>query len=498
MTNNLPPFLRLHIAEELAAPPSPSLVDDNFVSLAAAFEVATGWPLVEEASSLAESSSQRRRVKNTTDDASSPPPVDATRIERWRAAQLSDAISNLLGQLNTLQTAVWHREAELAIGIPVSPKREEEEHLAARLEVMLRNGADAVGCCASALYMLDDATTELKLRAASGLPKDRLLEPARPLAGAFAELEALIGHAVVLEDARLLPHWKLPESFPAALCLPVSSPTDPLGTIWFFADSVRDFTDQEIHLAEIIAGSIAAELQREVLLAECLASKQADRQIITAAHWQHNHLPTIKPLVDGWDVAGWSARDDELANGFYDWFVPPDGSLAVAVGMSQGIGVASALNASALQASVRAHADYAHDAAKLMYRVNDSVWNASTGGHESSLFYCKAVPDSGEIEYSIAGGVVAILVQKSGVEMIQSDVPALGVEPELNPPTTHVRLSHGDVLLILSGPCARPSLQLELSRQIRKNRDATAEELLGLVRAVTPQSDLALILQRCQ
>ncbi|MCA9124658.1 MAG: SpoIIE family protein phosphatase [Planctomycetales bacterium] len=498
VTNNLPPFLRLHIAEELAAPPSPSLVDDTLASLATAFEVATGWPLVEESATLTESSSHRRRVKESTDDTISAPPADATRIERWRAAQLSDAISNLFAQLKTLQTALWHREAELAIGIPVSPKREEEEHLAARLEVMLRNGADAVGCCAAGLYMLDDATTELKLRAASGLPNDRFLEPARPLAGAFAELEALIGHAVVLEDASLLPHWRLPESFPAALCLPVSSPTDPLGTIWFFADSVRDFTDQEIHLAEIIAGSIAAELQREVLLAECLASKQADRQVITAVHWQHNHLPTIKPIVDGWDVAGWSASDDELASGFYDWFVPPDGSLAVAVGMSNGIGMESALNASALQASVRAHTDYAHNAANLIYRVNDSVWNASTGGHASSLFYCKATPDSGEIEYSTAGVVTAILVQKSDVELIQSDAPPLGVEPELNPPMTRARLAQGDVLLILGGPSTRPSLHLELSRQIRKNRDATAEELLDLVRSVAPQNDLALILHRRQ
>ena len=118
----------------------------------------------------------------------------------------------------------------------------------------------------------------------------------------------------------------------AAICLPVTSPTDPLWTVWFFADAVRDFSDQELHLAEIVAGSIAAELQREALLGECLVSKQADRQIIRAAQWQHDHLPTIKPLVGDWEVAGWSASEDELAGGFYDWLIPPDGFLAVALG----------------------------------------------------------------------------------------------------------------------------------------------------------------------
>lgn len=493
MTKNLPPFLRLHIAEDLVAPPSSPVVNDTFEAVASAFQIATGWPLDRESECLEVNPLHRRRPANEEDERSS----DVSPIERWRAAQLAEAISDLFVRLGTLQSAVWHREAELAIGVPVSPKRQDEEHLAARLEVMLRNGAKAVGCCAAGLYLLDDATTELKLRACSGLPKDRFLEPARPLADAFAELEALLGHAVVLEDASILPHWKTPEAYPAAICLPVASPTDPLGTLWFFADSVRDFTDQEIHLAEIVAGSIAAELQREVLLAECLASKQGDRQILRAAQWQHDHLPTIKPQVDGWDVAGWSATDDELASGFYDWFVPPDGSLAVALGTCDGLRVESALSAGALQASVRAHAEYSHDAAKMISRTNESVWNSSAGGHLASLFYCKATPGSGAIEYSTAGAIQAILVRKSDVELIHSDTSLLGAAPELEADRTRQDMAKGDLLLLLSSSSERPSLQLELSRQLRANRDATTDELLKLVRSLDPHAKLALILQRC-
>lgn len=496
VTKNLPPLLRLHIAEESTASPSQSLVDDTYGTIAKAFNVATGWQLDREPECLDGTSRQQHRLAIKAahqDDARS---TDNSSIERWRAAQLAEAISDLYVRLDTLQSAVWHREAELAIGVPVSPQRQEEEHLAARLEVMLRNGADAVGCCAAGLYLLDDATTELKLRACWGLPKDRFLEPARPLASAFAELEALIGHAVALEDVSRLPHWKTPEPFPAALCLPVASPTDPLGTIWFFADTVRNFSDQEIHLAEIVAGSIAAELQREVLLSECLASKQADRQIVHAVQWQHDHLPTIKPLLDDWDVAGWSATDDGLAGGFYDWFVPPDGSLAVALGTCTGLRVESALSAGALQSSVRAHADYSHTTAKMISRVNDTIWNSSAGGHVGSLFYCKATPGSGAIEFSTAGTVQAILVQRSDIELIRAVSLPLGVEPELNPEMRCLHLAEGDLLLILSTSSERPSLQLELSRRLRAHRAATADELLPLVRLIDPQADLALVLQR--
>lgn len=496
LMKKLPPRLWLHVADELTATPATSsLVNDSFATITEAFEDATGWSLDREPACVGENVNHSRLVIKATqvhDQAS----TAALPIEQGHAARLADAISDVFARLESLQAALWHREAELAIGVPVSPQRQGEAHLAARLEIMLRNGANAVGCRAAGLYLLDDATTELKLRALWGLSKDRFLEPARPLAGAFAELEALLGHAVVLEDASLLPHWKTPEPFPAALCLPVSSPTDPLGTLWFFADTVRDFSDQDIHLAEIIAGSIAAELQREVLLSECLASKQADRQSFDAVRWQHDHLPTIKPLLNDWDVAGWSASDDEVAVGFYDWFVPSDGSLAVALGVGEGLRLESALSAGALQATVRSHADYRHDTAKMLSRANDTLWNASAGGHLASLAYCKATPDTGEIEYSIAGAIQAILVQGSDVELIHPDAPPLGVEPDLPPDRSHGQLAAGDLLLLLSTSSERPSRQLELSRQLRAHRTATADELVQLVRAVDPQANLALVLQR--
>ena len=94
------------------------------------------------------------------------------------------------------------------------PHREEEKHSAERLEAALLAGAEAVGCDAAALYLLDEATTELKLRNSCGLPFDRLTALARPLQGAVADLEALLGHAVVLNDDSLMGTWKCPRIFP--------------------------------------------------------------------------------------------------------------------------------------------------------------------------------------------------------------------------------------------------------------------------------------------
>lgn len=496
MTRELPSYPRLHVTNERSRCKPPALqLSNGSDAVANAFEVATGWVLPrgrpgQLTGSPLEKSAFVQQTTAVTGDATLP-----VSVERWRAAQLAAAVSDLFKQINELQSALQSREAELAIGVPVSARRLDEVHLAARLQMMLRNGARVVGCQAAGLYLLDDTTTELKLRACWGLPQDRLLQPARQLAEAYAELEALIGQAVVLEDVSLLPHWKIPEPFPAALCLPVSGPTDPLGTLWLFAEAVRDFSDQEVHLAEIIAGSIAAELQREVLLSECIASKQTDRQMIQAVQWQQNHLPNIEPVVDGWEVAAWTIDDDELANGFYDWFVPPDGSMAVVVGCCDGLPLESALSSAALQSCVRAHAEHLHDPSSMISQTNTSVWNASTGGHDASLFYCKAIPASGEVEFATAGNIQGILVRTSGAELIPARGFQLGCDPDIVPEPTRVTLSDDDFLLIINTSSDRPSQQLELARQLRQHRGTSTDELLQLVQLVDSGAKIALILK---
>ena len=155
-------------------------------------------------------------------------------IERGSAQSLAGSIADLLGELLETRRALWQREAELAAGVPLVPHREEEKHLAAAFGSRVAGGAEAVGGDAIALYLLDEATTELKLRSSWGLPFDRLAAPARPLKGAVADLEAMLGHAVVLDDPNTTRVWNVPEEFPAAVCVPVSTPTTLLGTLWVY------------------------------------------------------------------------------------------------------------------------------------------------------------------------------------------------------------------------------------------------------------------------
>ena len=448
--------LKLHV-EELP-PGAPSLDSPDVPQLATmcrAFEQTTGWQLRHEVtqSGLGEAwsapiSGGGRLILSAAIEGDGSRPA----VELAQARPLALALAGLLGEMNRLRRALWEREAELAAGVPVSSRPNEEPHLAERLEAVLKGGAEAVGCPAAALYLLDETTSSLKLRAVYGLPQERLLAAARPLRGSVADLEALVGHAVVLEDTSLLPHWRCPEDFPAAVCVPVSSPTMPLGTLWVFSSETRDFSPEETNLIEIVAGRLAADLEREMLLAAGIESKHRDRQFDMAQRWQADRLPSVTPLVEDYEIAGWTAQAAGVGGDFHDWSVLPDGRLACVVGDAQGTLLEAGLNAAALQAAVKSHAGYRHDAAQLLARVNDTLWTASAGDQFAGLFYALVEPATGVLEFAHAAGAAAILLGGADLprEVLGGEAPALGSDCEARFKIDHRVIQPGDLLILLS------------------------------------------------
>ena len=288
MNSSLPPYLRLHV-EDKDTPSDPIQALPGIESLAERFENVTGWTLRfhETADSYRRRMDQRGQEqlipqgKLAIDDMSAKLPAGKSACHRVRCEELVDSINEILGQLESNRVELWKRDAELATAVPVVQPPQDDQHIASRLQTSLTAALEATGAQAAALYVLDDATSELTLRSSVGLSTTQFNHRTRPLQGALADLEALLGHAVVIEDTNLLRHWNPPEDFPAAACVPVSSATTPLGTLWVFDTECRDFSPEETNLLEIIAGRIAAELEREVALAQGSSSVELETVPVT-------------------------------------------------------------------------------------------------------------------------------------------------------------------------------------------------------------------------
>ena len=494
------------------AAPAHATAQCPFAQLARSFAQASGWelrlggPMAEtgEVWSSPIDDGDREPSSKLSLLAAEEPALSRLPLEQVRPLAL--ALANLLSEQARLRNALWQREAELAAGVPVAARPDDAVHLAERLAAILKGGADAVGCQAAGLYLLDETTTNLKLRAAHNLPHGRLLEPARPLRGAMADLEALMGHAVVLEDTAILSHWKCPENYPAAICVPISGSSAPLGTLWLFADQNRDFTSEQTNLVEIIAGRIAADLEREMLLAEGTRSKRRERHLEVAARWQASRLPSVTPLLDDYEVAGWTLQADGIGGDFYDWSVLADGRLSISLGDAQGKLIEAGLGAAAVQAALKSHAAYPHAAAELLARVNETLWTTSAGDQFCSLAYGLIDPADGQVEFSLSGAAAAIHVRHSEREILKSTTLALGTDPDTRFETLSRRLHAGEFLIILSEG-ARSAVddeglrigELAMAALVSKNLRDSADGILAKIRRLidrglaAQQDDMTLL-----
>lgn len=472
MTKKIPDYLKLHTEVDVDSKEPCAACPGSLDTLRQAFATATGWQL-NYATDAGGSEHTAHRLTSSLETVSPrtaelvvEAPVTTGHLERQRAVILAEAIGQLVHELQEARDALWRREAELAAGIPVTLKSNESHQLAERLESVLRGGAEAIGCQAAALYMLDDATSYLKLRACWGLARMRLAAPPRPLRGAVSDLEALVGHAVALEDASILPHWKVPEDYPAALCVPVSSANTPLGTLWFFCHETREFTDEQTHLAEIIAGRLVADLEREVLANEQLQARHGAHALRVMSRFQDELAPSIPPLIDGWQVAGRTLRAEAIGGDFHDWFVLPDGRLAVIAGHAEGDAVDAALTCTLLQAALKAHADHRHNARQMLDHLSEALWIGSTGDRFASIWYGLIDPERGSLQFASAGDTGAVIrsIPKGRGETLTSDQPLLGSDPDHRYAASNRTIEVGESLILYT-------------RGIRDSLDSMGREL---------------------
>ena len=409
-------------------------IDPILTRFQSAFARVTGWSVefarsrsAGEGSPSAQQSSIHLRRGNSMALGGGLPAVD-----RQAAVRLAQAAGQMVRELERTRRALREREAELAAGVPITARPDEQQHLARRLEAILQSGGRALGCQGAALYLLDDTAQQLKLRACWGLKSRRFLQPPRLLRDASADLEALVGHVVAIEDVPRMRHWPVPEPALAAICVPVSTPTEPLGTLWLFCRQQRVFTPEQSHLAEIVAGRVAAELQREMLLEQAQTQSAWNQQVQQAGEWQRNHAPSFGPLLENWQLHGVATGPAPTRTGFFDWYQLEDERVGFALGYGEGSHLAAAMTAVQLQASVRAHARYPHHAATLVQRVNESLWQSSAGGHFAALAYGKLEPRTGRLELCTAGRFLATILRPRDSETVNlPSHPSLATQNEI-------------------------------------------------------------------
>ncbi|MDG2206854.1 MAG: GAF domain-containing protein [Pirellulales bacterium] len=289
----------LAVYEEPPATSPPALAEGAYDSICEAFSLATGVPLFfspglhGDAQSAWHSGFDRERLKGKNRIARAGPtlwsqPVrssaqqvvghlklvensDSVDDPRHASAvlDLAQTLGRLINDVADARRTAETLASEIALTSPFTARKQTRGNLNQWLQSVLQALVDSLECVAAAMYVLDDATSELRIRSMWGLPVESLSAQPRILETAKADLEAMLGHAVAISNGHMFDLWSVPErEYDSAVCVPLATATTILGTVWIFDDKPRTFEDRELNLIEVLAGRLAVEIEHAALVGE--------------------------------------------------------------------------------------------------------------------------------------------------------------------------------------------------------------------------------------
>jgi serine phosphatase RsbU (regulator of sigma subunit) len=137
----------------------------------------------------------------------------------------------------------------------------------------------------------------------------------------------------------------------------------------------------------------------------------------------------------------------ELGGDFYDVFRMSDGRIGVLIGDVSGKGLDAAAQAILMRTSLRPFTYYTDSPAEVLARMNTLLLDMSTVGFVTAFFGILD-PQSGELVYSLAGHPPALLVAHTGLSLLDTASPVLGVFPDARFKETTAQLDGGETLVL--------------------------------------------------
>jgi sigma-B regulation protein RsbU (phosphoserine phosphatase) len=202
------------------------------------------------------------------------------------------------------------------------------------------------------------------------------------------------------------------------LGVPMVAGGDVVGVLHVGTRTRRRFTDDDVHLLQLVADRAS--------LAGQIRSSKIDQAAALAL--QRSLLPTRLPEVSGVDMAARYVPGHAFGIGgdWYDVFTLPSGWLGVVIGDVSGHGLSSAVVMGRIRSALRAYALICDDPAQALTMLDRKVHHFEAGNMTTAL-YAMISPDRATIKVSLAGHLRPVLAVPGQVAVL----PELPVDPPL-------------------------------------------------------------------
>lgn len=311
-----------------------------------------------------------------------------------------------------------------------------------------------VGVKACSIRLLDEEAGDLKMRSTYGLSEEYRNK------GAVSKNDAVIkaafaGEAVVLDDMRVDGRVKykeaaIKEGLVSQLTVAMKFRGTAIGVLRLYSPKPRQFYEDDISLARVVASQCAVAITNAKLYAEAINGQRMREQIRLAGVVQRRMIPEKAPSMPGLDIAATYIPCFDVGGDFYDFLQLSGERVAVAIADVMGKGIPAAIMMSLFRGAVRAYVDAKHGKGtieKIIGRLNKMACGECKDGEFVALFYAIIDVKEKTITYCNCGHEPAVLIRDGQITELDKGGFVLGVEAQVEYEIETLRLRDGDCLL---------------------------------------------------
>jgi sigma-B regulation protein RsbU (phosphoserine phosphatase) len=210
----------------------------------------------------------------------------------------------------------------------------------------------------------------------------------------------------------------------------------------YFTDEVSDIVTSLSVYAEIMIANIS--VHREII-----EKRELDRDISITSGIQKSLLPSNIPSSDQYAFAVYSEPARYVSGDYYDFIKLKSGRIAFLICDVADKGVAAGLVMTVIRTIVHLIANQEWKTSSIMKMINRGILDIG-GDHFATAMFLVYDPETGELEYSNAAHLPAVLFKSSSSDIIYLDTEGLpfGIDRKSDYKSSAIHLDRGDILLL--------------------------------------------------
>lgn len=300
-----------------------------------------------------------------------------------------------------------------------------------------------------AIFVLDETTHELALRAKFGLPQEMAASCARvPLGHCLCGRSASTREVLFADCVDQRHETRYPGMLAHGhYCVPFVSNGQLLGVLTLYLEQGHKLDPDEIAFLATVGDVLAGLLNRNQLEQSL---RKRDAELTGAKTIQETLLPGSPPNAPGFDIAGHCYPAEVAAGDHFDYLWLPDGSLLLVLADVSGHGLGPAMVAADFCARLRTLSETVGDLSEIAVRANAGLYKETTGEIFVTTILGRLDTNNRSMNCLNAGHPDAVVLNSAGEIKARFSSAGLpfAIVPEVHYPADEaVPLADGDLVL---------------------------------------------------